>query len=241
MSPKPRTPAAAEHFQDFIRAGIADLCRLAEGDGHAGGRRTRPRTITTPLSDPIPQAADLAMYLMLLTRGLQPIHGKLYEHRERLAKLLERVYRAALKLWDSSREHDAKQAARMLKDVTSMGPAVKALARFAEKHLGGLSGLKLSDFGVTDVHVALVNLSQKLAATIAQKVAESGTQPGDVLNSTLLIANTAGLYGGHGGHSRATLVRASVRAALATPPADSDAREQYLRRFMKRLGKVTGV
>jgi hypothetical protein len=237
-----KTPAeAAAHFQAFLCAGIADLCRLGGATADTGSRKVG-RGITRVLGPgPIPECADLALYLLLLTRGLQPVHARLFPQRERLTSLLQRIYRTAITAWDTARHSDAKTSAQILKDTAIVLPAVEALARFADKSLGGLSEYTLRKFGVNDVHGALVRLSEKMAVTITQKAAKGSRQADGVLGGATLVAATAGLYEGAGGHARGTLVRAGVRMGLAKPTDTAPAGHQNLRRCMKRLGKLTGV
>jgi hypothetical protein len=242
MAAKPKTPdEAADHFQSFLCAGIADLCLLGGATTDTRSRKGT-RGIERVLGPgPIPGCADLALYLLLVTRGLQPLHVRVFPQRKRLTSLLQRVYRSALTAWDTARHSDARTGDRILKDVESVHPAVEALARFADKRLGGLSEYSLRDFGVKDVHAAMVRLSGKMAVTIAQKAAKAPKQVDGVLGGAMLVAATAGLPEGAGGYSRGTLVRAGVRTALAKMSGTAPAGQQELRRYMKRLGKLTGV
>jgi hypothetical protein len=236
-----RTPAeSAAHFQAFLCAGIADLCRLVGAAGSADRRRAKGRITKVLGPGRIAECADLALYLLLVTRGLQPVHTGLYPHRDRLAKLLQRVYRLAVITWDQARQSDARTAARMLKDVAVLTPAGEALCRFAASNLGGLCDESLRDFGVDDVHGALVRLSEKMAVVITEKAPRAGTAAEGLLGGTLLIAATAGLPGGAGGHSRDTLVRAGARMALWEPASKTPAARQSLRRCVKRVGKLVG-
>lgn len=242
MALKPKIPDdAAAHFEAFLSAGIADLCRLVGVTGDTGGRKAKRGVARVLGPGPIPECADLALYLMLLTRGLQPVHARVFPQRDRLTRYLQRVYRSALAAWDRARHSDAKTGALILKDTAVVLPAVEALARFADKRLGGLSEYTLRHFGVKDVHEAMVRLSEKMAVAIAQTATKAQTQADSVWGGAVLVAATAGLPGGAGGHSRSTLVRAGVRTALAKPTGNDSAGHQDLRRCMKRLGTLTGV
>jgi hypothetical protein len=241
MSPTPGTPAAAAHFEAFLCAGIADLCRSTGASSREARNSPKPRVAKTLTPGPVADVADLAMYLLLLTRGLQPVHKGVYPHRERLVKYLGRIYRLAADAWDLARESDAKSQARILHDTSVVRPAIETLTGFIEKHSGGLSEHGLFAFGVNDIHGALVRLSERIAVTITQKAAKGSRQADGVLGGATLVAATAGLPEGAGGHARGTLVRAGVRTALAKPAGTASAGHQNLRRCMKRLGKLTGV
>lgn len=242
MAANKRSPEeAAAHFEAFLCAGIADLCRLGGATADTGSRKVS-RGITRVLGPgPIPECADLALYLLLVTRGLQPVHARVFPQRERLTRLLQRIYRSALTAWDTARHSDAKTSAQILKDTAIVLPAIEALTRFADKRLGGLSEYTLQDFGVQDVHAAMVRLSEKMAVAIAGKAAKAPKQATGVSSGAMLVTATAGLPEGAGGHSRDTLVRAGVRNALAKTTGTTPADQQELRRYMKRLGKLMGV
>ena len=242
MAPKHKTSTeAAAHFQAFLCAGIADLCLLGGATADTRSRNVKRGITRVRGLGPIPGCAELALYLLLVTRGVQPVHAWVFPHRERLSSLLYRVYRSALKGWDAARHCDAKTCAQILDDTEIVLPAVEALARCAEMRLGGLSEQKLLDFGVEDVHAALVRLSETMAVAIASEAAEAEMQDDSLLGGAMLVAATAGLPEGSGGHSRGTLVRAGVRTAKAKPAGSTAVGQQQLRRCMTRLGKLTEV
>jgi hypothetical protein len=70
-----------DQFQDFIRAGIVDLKRHAGDDPTVLGTGSQ-----LPL---VPPASQLSMFLLLITKGVEPKHQDVFTHRDRLTEYLD--------------------------------------------------------------------------------------------------------------------------------------------------------
>lgn len=241
MAPKPKTPdEAAAYFEAFLGAGIADLCRLVKlPDLAEFCHEIRPlrRTSTVALIPASPAAAQLSLYLLLVSRGLQPKHKALYPHRDRLQDLLQRVYRKALKAWD---EGD-------FKDVQGLQPGVRTLAKFARRSIPEFEhmGVGLEAFGVTSVQRSLAILTERLAMTFAREIAKNPAKAPVELVGASLVASAAspGVIERIGdGHTVRGLMRLGVRAGLSgTRPSKTGTKTaglDELRKFLKRADRV---
>jgi hypothetical protein len=241
MAPKPKTSAeAAAHFQAFLCAGIADLCRLVQLPNlHEFCAESRPkkRAATESLIPASPAVAQLSLYLLLVTRGLQPKHADVYPHRERLRDLLHRVYRKAIKSWDDGD----------LKDVQGLHPGVRTLAKFASRNIAGFeqAGGSLDEFGVTSVQKSLAILTEKLAMTFAHEIAKRPAKvPAELAGASLVASATSpGVIEKIGdGHTVQGLMRLGVRAGLAEASSSKTGTRtaglDELRKFLKRAHKV---
>lgn len=241
MAANKRSPeGAAAHFEAFLCAGIADLCRLVKlPDLNDFCRDSRPlrRGSTVALIPASPAAAQLALYLLLVTRGLQPKHKTLYPHRDRLRYLLQRVYRTAVKAWD---EGDLKNAERLQ-------PGVRTLAKFARRSIPGFEYTAggLDGFGVTSVQRSLAILTEKLAMTVAREIAKNPAKAPVELVGASLVASAAspGIIEKIGnGHTVRGLMRLGVRAGLTgrrpSKTSTKTAGLDELRKFLKRADKV---
>jgi len=241
MAANKRSPEeAADHFEAFLCAGIADLCRLVKlpdlNDFCPDSCLPR-RGSTVALIPASPAAAQLALYLLLVTRGLQPKHKTLYPHRDRLRDLLQRVYRKALKAWDDGE----------LKDAQGLQPGVRTLAKFARRNIPGFEymGGGLEAFGVTSVQRSLAILTEKLAMTFAWEIAKNPAKAPAELVGASLVASAAspGVIEKIGdGHTVGGLMRLGVRAGLtAKRPSKTGTKTAglaELRKFLKRADKV---
>lgn len=196
-----------------------------------------PRASAVALIPASPAAAQLALYLLLVTRGLQPKHKTLYPHRDRLRDLLQRVYRKALKAWDDGD----------LKDVQAIQPGVRTLAKFARRNIPGFphTGGGLDAFGVTSVQKSLAILTEKLAMTFAREIAKNPAKaPAEVVGASLVAsAASPGVIDKVGNdHTVRGLMRLGVRAGLtATRPSKTGTKTAgltELRKFLKRADKV---
>jgi hypothetical protein len=240
MVTKPKTPdEAAAHFQAFLCAGIADLCRLVKLPDLAEfcpATRSPRRPSTAVLIPTSPAAAQLSLYLLLVTRGLQPKHAEIYPHRDRLRDLLRRVYRKALKAWDDGN----------LKDADGLQPGVRTLAKFARRNIPGFEHTVdgLEAFGVTSVERSLAILTEKLAMTFARKVAKNPAKAPAALVGASLVASAAcpGVIESLGDdHTVRGLMRLGVRAGLSGASSGKAGSKSAalgdLRKFLKRADK----
>jgi hypothetical protein len=191
---------------------------------------TRP---TTSADLPrVPAVAQLALYLLLISRGLQPKHGAIYPHRDRLQHVLQRIYRKALKAWDDGD----------LKDTEPLEPGVRTLARFAHRNLPGLDA-----FGVRSVQRSLAILTEKLAMTFAHEIAKNPAKaPAELIGASLVAsAASPGVIEKIGdGHTVRGLMRLGVRAGLAGASSNAVGKKAAatdgLRKFLKRAERVLG-
>jgi len=162
MTRSARTPEPdAEKFEDFIRAGIYDLKRIAEEtEGDFGSGTQLPA---------VPRAAQLSLLLLLVMKGAERKHRAVYVHKAELEGHLGKVYKKSKACWEEAlaainvKARDAK-----LHDTRNIEPHIGALVKFADKKLE-LKLVPLNAFGVTDVQRALGMLIKKLA-TEAQQV-----------------------------------------------------------------------
>ncbi|MBM4009965.1 MAG: hypothetical protein FJ286_01085 [Planctomycetes bacterium] len=155
-------------FEDFVRAGIYDLNRIAKGtEGDFGDGPHLPA---------IPRAAQLSLLLLLVTKGVERRHEAVYPQKAELEGHLGKVYKKSKACWDealaakTSKARDAK-----LRDTGGIEPHVNALVKFADKKFG-LKSVPLSAFGVTDVQLALGMLIKKLATESQQAIGLSTAQ-----------------------------------------------------------------
>jgi len=150
----------AQQLEHLIRAGISDLLRIAESD------RKGP---SSPAQLPaIPKAAQLSMFLLLLTKGVEQKHQTIFAHKEQLEGHLGRVYRKSKACWEEAIGTKSEQIrSKRLQDTQNIEPAISALDRFAEKSFGAF-GASLADFGVKDIQLALGALTTKLAYGVRQ-------------------------------------------------------------------------
>jgi hypothetical protein len=241
-----------EHFQDFIRSGIGDLQRIA-GDVSArwGAGSELP---------PVPQAAQLSMFLLLITKGVEPKHKDIFIHKDRLTEHLDKVYKKSKAGWEealaakSQRTRDSQ-----LHDTSVIEPYIAALVRFTEKNFG-LTPVPLSTFGVSNLQVALAALIRKLAAGVendlglvpqghgSKAVGKAGKPtpearggiPGPVLGG-LLVATVAGDVGLQGSVTRdqAMAMRVGVGVGTSKPePGKPEPKAaKKLRRTLKGLAE----
>jgi len=150
----------AQQLEHLIRAGISDLSRIAESD------RKGPSS-PAPLPA-IPKAAQLSMFLLLLTKGVEQKHATIFTHKEQLEGHLGRVYRKSKACWEDAIGTKSEQTrSKRLQDTQNIEPAISALDRFAEKSFGAF-GASLADFGVKDIQLALGALTTKLADGVRQ-------------------------------------------------------------------------
>jgi hypothetical protein len=156
----------AEKFKDFIRAGIYELKQIAaEEAGDYGGESQLPA---------VPRAAQLSIFLLLVTRGIERKHRTLYAHKEELQAALGTVYEHAKQSWLRALAAKSPKAQNArLQDTSDFSPYVDALARFADKRFG-MSSVPLSTFGVTNVQVALGMLVKKVSAEAQQALGITG-------------------------------------------------------------------
>jgi hypothetical protein len=241
MAAKPKTSnEAADYFQAFLCAGIADLCRLVKLPDLTDFCPETPfprRASTVALLPASPAAAQLSLYLLLVTRGLQPKHKVLYPHSDRLRDLLRRVYRKAIKAWDDGN----------LKDADELQPGVRTLAKFARRNIPGFEHTAggLEAFGVTSVERSLAILTEKLAMTFARKIAKNPAKaPAELIGASLVAsAASPGVIESLGDdHTVRGLMRLGVRAGLSGAGSgkagNKSAALDDLRKFLKRAYTV---
>lgn len=241
MKTRPPEPdAGATRLEDFLTAGIVDLCRLVRlpdlrdfcpASQYFGQAST---TAGTPVS---PAVAQLAIYILLVTRGLQPRHKTLYPRRDRLQSLLQRVYRKAVKAWD---EGD-------FNNVHELQPAVRPLAAFARRNIPGFQGMGagLDSFGVKSVKVSLAILTEKLAMSFARQIAKNPAKTFAELLGASIVASAPwpGVIEKLGRrHTVRGLMRLGVSAGLAGTPSSRTGKQAVmlddLQKFLKRANKV---
>jgi hypothetical protein len=150
----------AQQLEHLIRAGISDLSRIAESD---------LKGASSPSQLPaVPRAAQLSMFLLLLTKGVERKHGVIFAHKERLEGYLGKVYKKSKECWEEALGNKNEQSrSKRLQDTQKIEPAISALDRFAEKAFG-VFRVSLAAFGVTDVQTALGALTKKLADGVRQ-------------------------------------------------------------------------
>jgi hypothetical protein len=221
----------AEQFQDFIRAGIGDLQRIAGGDSSEWGARSE--------LPPVPQAAQLSMFLLLITKGVEPKHKDIFTHKNRLTEHLNKVYKKSKAGWEEALAAKSVRARdSQLHDTSVIEPYIAALVRFAEKNFG-MTSIPLRSFGVRDVQVALAALIKKLATGVERDlglishghggnaVGKAGTAasedrsdiPGPVLGG-LLVATVAGDVGLQGSVTRDQAMAMRVGVGVGTSKAE---------------------
>jgi ribosomal 50S subunit-associated protein YjgA (DUF615 family) len=150
----------AQQLEHLIRAGINDLSRITAGEVTG--------TTDTSRLQAVPRAAQLSMFLLLLTKGVERKHRIVFTHKERLEGYLGRVYRKSKACWEEAIGTKSEQTrSKRLQDTRSIEPAISALDRFAEKSFGAF-GASLAEFGVADVQTALGALTTKLADGVRQ-------------------------------------------------------------------------
>jgi hypothetical protein len=219
-----------EQFQDLIRSGIGDLQRIA-GDSPT-------KMGTSSELPPVPQAAQLSMFLLLITKGVEPKHKDIFIHKDRLTEHLNKVYKKSKVGWEEALAAKSQRARdSQLHDTSVIGPYIAALVRFAEKNFG-LTPVPLSTFGVSNVQVALAALIKKLATGVEHDLGlfpqalsgkavgkagkltpeAHGDIPGPVLGG-LLVATVAGDVGLQGSVTRdqAMAMRVGVGVGTSKP------------------------
>jgi hypothetical protein len=213
-------------LEAFIAVGLRQLVGLAKlhyrTDGHA-----QPSRRST--ADHAGEIAQLAMYLMLVSHGLEPKHRVIYVHRERLRILLNAVYQSAFDLLDWGRAADTgalKHGMRELEDF--------AVHQIPNSNAAGES---LREFGVTSVKKSLAILTERLAMYFAHGMAaDIDSFPIELVSASVIASSTspavAKLIGE--GDVRDGLQRIAMNVALAatqgvvveehgpTPPAISE-------------------
>ena len=244
--PKTTPDYDPDRIQDFIRAGISDLRRIT-GDAPAGFG-------TGSQLPPIPQAAQLSMFVLLITSGLEDKHTEIFAHKKRLKEHLDKVYKKAKTHWEEAlTTEDTPDRKSRLHDTTVIEPYVAALAGFAGEKFG-LYSLSLQDFGVSDVQMALAALIKKIASGVDrglgiapdgssqitdQTADESrGDIPGPVLGALLAatIAGDAGLKNlVTPDQAKAMRVGVSIGTENAEPGKPEPAATKKLRRTLKGL------
>jgi len=237
--PKKRVGAAA-HFEAFLLAGIADLCRLVNLpnlDDRFPPHRPPRRVCVVAAIPTAPTVAQLSLYLLLVSRGLQPKHTNVYPHRHRLRDLLQRVYRQALKASDDGH----------LVDVEGLKPGVRTLAKFARRNVAGFdqTGPGLNVFGVNSVEKSLAILTEKLAMTFAREIAKNPNKSPVELLGASLVASAASpgvIEKIADGPTILGLMRLGVRAGLTGTHSSKTGTKAVglgeLRKFLKRADKV---
>jgi hypothetical protein len=237
---KTRTEATVR-FEAFLCAGIADLCRFVNlPDLYEICPAIRPtrRTCRVAAIPTSPAVAQLSLYLLLVSRGLQPKHTNVYPHRDRLRNLLERVYRKAIKASDDGD----------LEDAEGLQPGVRTLAKFARRNIAGFdhAGAGLDAFGVRSVRKSLAILTEKLAMTFAREIAKNPDKaaPVELLGASLVASATSpGVIQRIGnGHTVRGVMRFGVRAGLTGASRSTTGKKtsgvDELRKFLKRADKV---
>jgi hypothetical protein len=239
-------------FQDFIRAGIGDLRRIADDNPTALGARSQ--------LPPVPQAAQLSMFLLLITKGVEPKHKDIFIHKDRLTEHLDKVYKKSKAGWEEALAAKSVRARdSQLHDTSVIGPYIATLVRFSEKNFG-LTPVPLRSFGVRDVQVALGALIKKLATGVqhdlglfpqalsGKAVGKAGKPapeargdiPGPVLGG-LLVATVAGDVGLQGSVTRdqAMALRVGVGVGTSKPePGKPEPKAaKKLRRTLKGLAE----
>ncbi|NQW48773.1 MAG: hypothetical protein HQ464_13520 [Planctomycetes bacterium] len=226
----PLDPDAGQ-FQDFIRAGIGDLRRIVGGDSSEWGARSE--------LPPVPQAAQLSMFLLLITKGVEPKHKDIFTHKNRLTEHLNKVYKKSKAGWEEALAAKSVRARdSQLHDTSVIEPYIAALVRFAEKNFG-MTSIPLRSFGVRDVQVALAALIKKLATGVerdlglisqgvsGKAVGKAGTVasedrsdiPAPVLGG-LLVATVAGDVGLQGSVTRDQAMAMRVGVGIGTSKAE---------------------
>ncbi len=232
--------ADADRFEAFLCAGIVDLCRLVElPDLNEFCPQFQPprRACTVTLFSASPPVAQLAIYLLLVSRGLQPKHKTLYPHRDRFRDLLHRIYRKALKASENLN----------FEDLQGLQAGVRTLAKFARRNIPGFEPTRfgLEAFGVTNVLKSLVILTEKLAMTFAGEIAQNTAKvPAELIGASLVASATSpGVIEKIGeGHTVRGLMRLGVRAGLtgerSSKAGKNSAALDELRKFLKRADNL---
>lgn len=150
----------AQQLEHLIRAGISDLSRIAESD------RKGP---SSPAQLPaIPKAAQLSMFLLLLTKGVEQKHETIFAHKGQLEGHLGKVYKQSKGCWEEALASKIEKArSKRLQDTRHIEPTIISLSRFAEKSFGAF-GASLADFGVKNIQLALGALTTLLADGVRQ-------------------------------------------------------------------------
>ena len=234
-----------EQFQDFIRSGIGDLQRIA-GDVSA-------RWGTGSELPPVPQAAQLSLFLLLITKGVEPKHKDIFIHKDRLTEHLNKVYKKSKAGWEEALAAKSVRARdSQLHDTSVIEPYIAALVRFAEKNFG-LTPVPLSTFGVSNVQVALGALIKKLATGVehdlglfpqalsSKAVGKAGKPtseargdiPGPVLGG-LLVASVAGDVGLQGSVTRDQAMAMRVGVGVGTSKPESRKPEPKAAKKLRR-------
>jgi hypothetical protein len=237
-----KSSEAAAYFEAFLCAGIVDLCRLADipaGDGSCVVRSSRGCVSALFLTSEVPAVAQLALYLLLVAKGLQPKHKNFYPRRDRFQGLLKRVYSKALKAWDDGN----------LNDVRELQPGIHTLAGFARRNVPEFEGTSdgLDAFGVKDVRISLAILTEKLALTLAREIAKNPAKATtELVGASLVASATSPGVIERIGHDRTVegVMHLGIQTGLngmpSSKPGTNSAGIDDLRRFLKRADKVLG-
>ena len=153
------------------------------------------------------------MFLLLITKGIEPKHKDIFTHKDQLTKKLNAVYTKSKAVWE-----EGLAAKSQLHDTSVIDPYIFKLSRFAEKNFGR-SNKTLSDFGVSNVQVALGTLIKTLAIEVKHQLKLGpdgrGDIPGPVLGG-LLVATVAGDVGLQGSVTRDQAMAMRVGVGIGT-------------------------
>jgi hypothetical protein len=200
------------------------------------------------------------MFLLPITKGVEPKHKDIFTHRDRMSQHLEKVYKKSTNGWEEALTSKSQRVRDcQLRDTSGIEPYVTVLVRFAGKAFG-LTPVPLRNFGVTDVQVALGALIKKLTAgfesalelapdrhvgpsenTSSRPDPEGGADiPGPVLGG-LLVATVAGDVGLRGSVMRdqAIAIRVGVGVGTSKPePAEPEPKAaKTIRRTLEGLAE----
>ena len=225
--PKTLPDPDGNYFCTFILAGIGDLRSIADHTHSGWGT-----------CSPVSQAAQLSMFLLLITKGIEPKHKDNFTHKDQLTKKLNAVYTKSKAVWE-----EGLAAKSQLHDTSVIDPYIFKLSRFAEKNFGR-SKKTLSDFGVSNVQVALGTLIKTLAIEVKHQLKLGpdgrGDIPGPVLGG-LLVATVAGDVGLQGSVTRDQAMAMRVGVGIGTSKPEPQKPEpkaaKKIRRTLIRLAK----
>jgi hypothetical protein len=231
-------------FENFIRAGIGDLGRILD---EAPFRPTTDERLPA-----VAQAAQLSMFLLLITRGIEPKHTVIFPHSDRLSASLDKIYRQSKACWQDALKAKSEAArTKRLRDTSQIEPQILKLVRFAKKNFGETL-VSLRELGVNDVQLALASLSEKIAAgaeaslglgahaakksKTAKKVDVSSAILGGLLVAK--IGADAGLRGSvTRDHVMATRAGVSIGLAKTTDKKSETAGTKKLQRTLKSMAE----
>ena len=216
-------------YQDLFRAVLNELNRVI-GDDPTGW------TVTKRLPAVV-QASQLSVYGLLILKGTNEGHADVYPHRAKLEPLLDKVLQKSKSVWAEALTKKPSSRQRYLEDTKPIRPAVRAVVKYADKHIG-LNGERLGGFGVEDVQDALALLVGRISKGMEAKLA-ADTKRGEQVPEAVHAAVGLGmLAGGLAGRREMIPKEASVVRFIARTGSRKEERGEPEPKEIRRLRKT---